>query len=188
MSGITFNIQIIPAGRFLGGIQAVLENPMGGGRSAEVTRALRESVAREFAAGAHSLPSGGTRPWKENVAFGTRELPSIPLGGPSGSIASAWAGSSTGGFVGLHETSPERVAIGVSHPAAEMHRGGQDGSEGSTTMVLTHKAAAFLRHAYEVDTEGGNSVTIPARPHGTTNPGLEASVVAIFQRAFGGSK
>lgn len=181
---IDLRMRVTPAGRFLAGIMEVLDAPMAGPRGIAVTAALRASVAKEFAEGAHSLPEGGTRPWAENVEFGTRVLPETPLGGPSGSLAQAWAGASSGGFLALEERQDDRVLIGVSHPSAAMHRGGDDASEGETVMDLTFKAASFLRHEYGVEVKGGDVVHIPARPHATTNPALEEAIVAVFQRSF----
>ena len=182
---LSLTMRVLPPGRVFGGVLKVLEAPMGDGRGIQVTRALRESVAKEFSAGAHSLPGGGSAPWDENVQFGTRVLPDTPLGGPGGSLARAWAGSSVNGFQSVEESASNRVLIGVDHPSAQIHRGGSEAVDRTTTIDLTVKAAAFLRHEYQVDTEAGDEVHIPSRPHATTNPELEKDIVAIFQRAFG---
>lgn len=179
----TIGLKIQVPARIFGRVLDVLDAPFAGERGAQAIAEMRKSVAQEFAAGGHSTPEGGFRPWAQNVPFGTRELSNPPLGGASGFLARAWAG----GEFGFQEQSASRVAIGIDHPAAPVHRGGEQAQEEISEQRPTDPQLTFLRAQYGVRVGRSTVLRTPSRPHATRNPDLEKAVAAIFERALSGA-
>ena len=192
MAQISVSLRLArPIGDLFAGVLDILDRPFAGSRGAEAIRILRDSVRKEFEAGAWARPQGGFSSWKKVEPFGTRPAPATPLGGASGFLSLAWQG----GQFGFEEKSAGRVAIGVDHPAAPVHRGGDPNPSESYETSIPITLQMRKRVGYEFKTgfpKEQTDVKIPARPHATTNPALEESMVQLFGRAIasisGGAK
>ncbi len=162
-------------------ILEVLDHPFSGQRGRDAIALLRKSVRKEFAAGAWSRPEGGTSSWKTVLPFGIRPAPPTPLGGTAGFLSAAWQG----GQYGFQEKSDTKVAIGVTHDAAPVHRGGDPDPSESYVTIIPITEQMRKRVGYEFKTgfpREQTQIEIPARPHATTNPELEADLVQAFGR------
>lgn len=172
-----------PIGDIFAGELDILDRPFAGARGDAAIKLLRESVHKEFAAGAWSRPEGGSSPWTKVEPFGIRPAPETPLGGTSGFLSLAWQG----GQFGFQEKSARRVAIGVEHPAAPVHRGGDPNPsrEYVTTVPITLQMRKRVGREFKTGfPKDAESFEIPARPHATTNPVLEENMVQLFGRAL----
>lgn len=172
-------------------LAAVLRAPFSGGRGREAVLAMRESVRQEFSEHEWRTPDGGSLRWKETLPFGDKPE-GEPLGGPSGWLARAWAGGPSGFTV----QRPDRVAIGVSHPAVAMHRGGS-GTEARerVTIVRPRKTGARglpamfwylgMRFGAWISVRRlERGLEIPSRPHATSNPRLVEALEGVIRRAL----
>lgn len=184
MASISVSLRLArPIGDLFVGTLDVLDRPFAGSRGDEAIKLLRESVRKEFSAGAWARPEGGFSRWTKVEPFGIRPAPETPLGGTSGFLSLAWQG----GQFGFQEKSAGRVAIGVDHPAAPVHRGGDPNpsKEYVTTVPITlqmrKRVGREFKTGFPKDQE---DIKIPARPHATTNPELEESMVQLFGRAL----
>lgn len=182
MATASVTIEATFPARFLDGLLQGLEGPLGGRVGRDVVRLLRDSVVSEFRDEHFLRPGGGSTPWKARAPFGPNQKSGPLLGGPTGVLGSAWAGG-PGGF---SEVKPLEVEVGISHPAAAMHRGGAGTSvrPNQTTRVRAKKPGArglpamFWFHGMQngvwispekLRREG---LVIPARPHAGGNPKL----------------
>ena len=155
----------------------VMGAPMADGRGQRVAAAIRRPIAEEFAGGFHYTRTGSRERWQPVPAFGTRPATVPPLGGPSGSLARAWAG----GQGGYQKINPRSATIGVNLPFAEVHRGGARGQK-RVTRIRAKKIGAkglpamwwFLGMTFGVwlnpDKLLADGVAVPSRPHATKNP------------------
>lgn len=160
----------------------VLARPFGGDRASHAIKILRASVAQEFEGGYWLRPDGGQTGWKEVREFGSRPAPESPLGGSDGFLAQAWQGMNA---FGGEEKTDTMAAITVTHPAAPVHRGGDVNPSDSyeTKIGVTEKMRRFLGLEYGVWMKQ-EEITIPARPHATTNPKLEENLATMFGRVI----
>ena len=68
MADITVSLRLArPIGDLFSGVLEVLDRPFAGARGVEAIRLLRESVRKEFEAGAWARPDGGSSGWKKEV-------------------------------------------------------------------------------------------------------------------------
>jgi phage gpG-like protein len=189
---IDFEVKVTADLSGLDRMEAVLRAPFGSGRGRRAVEVMRSSVASEFREHQWLTPDGGALRWKETLPFGDRPEKE-PLGGPSGTLARAWAG----GPSGFSTIDPQRAAIGISHPGAAMHRGGSgtDARE-RVTIVRPRKTGAkglpsmfwylgLTFGAWISPRRLERGLEIPSRPHATSNPKLEADLAAIVRSALG---
>ncbi|MEM1181173.1 MAG: hypothetical protein AAGM22_22715 [Acidobacteriota bacterium] len=186
----------ITGGDLLGKLLDAFKAPFRG-MERQGVKAMRKSVASEFAGRYWHTPQGRKIPWAPSKPFGRRPAGS-PLGGPGGSLAQAWAGSA-GGFEVM---GPERLAIGVDMPFAALHRGGAGtsadlretrikakriGAQGKPAMHwrLGMEFGVWISPA-KLLTEG---LSIPSRPHATSNPELaDALAGRLLDNLLGASR
>ena len=179
---LSLKMTVVPGGEPFAGITRVLTNPFLGERGRKILDELKKSVRTEFEVGGHRKPTGGVQKWDDNVIFGNRELSNPPLGGPAGAIARGW-------LDGTHDdVKPFKVEIGSDHPGAFVHRGGHDGTIEQTVIERTPKQTSFLRHEFGVRIPLAGTITIPARPHATTNPALEEAIARRFSEMLSREK
>lgn len=172
-------------------IKTILRTPLAGRRGRAAIDLLRASVARDFKDHGWHTPDGGLLRWKESLPFGNKPE-GEPLGGARGFLARAWAGGSNG----FQVQTPQRVAIGVIHPAAAMHRGGSgtDARERVTVIRAEKEGARGLPAmfwylgmrfgAWISVRKLRRGLEVPSRPHATANPRLVTDLVRMFQQAL----
>jgi len=184
MADITVSLRLArPIGDLFSGVLEVLDRPFAGARGVEAIRLLRESVRKEFEQGAWARPEGGFSRWEKVEAFGIRPAPATPLNGTGGFLSLAWQG----GQFGFEEKGDRRVAIGVQHDAAPVHRGGDPNpsNEYVTTVPITLQMRKRVGREFHTGfPKDVDSFEIPARPHATTNPVLEENMVQLFGKAL----
>jgi hypothetical protein len=169
-----------------------------GTTGAEVIALMRASVAAEFRRGAWSKPDGSSAAWRPVGAFGTRPAGLAPLGGESGRLARAWAGAGTHDVTGFNYLTTTRAVIGVrsAAPWPIIHRGGNSFvSQGVTNIkaktaggramanALYRKYKVWISPAYLAS----HGVNVPARPHATRNPALQAKILDLLRRKIAGA-
>jgi hypothetical protein len=167
-----------------------LRAPMKGKVGAEVIAAARKVIAEEFSKGGWFRPRGGFSSWPKGHDFGDKKAPSTPLGGPSGSIARAWAGGK-GGFSRVTDGGAG-VLIGVSgSPKFAVHRGGQAPTSMAGFTIVRPKRGQAMRfflggqfNAWISAARLAKGLRIPSRPHATDNPKTRAAVVEVIRRSL----
>lgn len=167
---ITFDVKVETGA--LKTLGRIARDPFGQARGRGTIRSVRRVAGREFARGGGFNPGGSFNAWKRTKPFGTRPAPSVPLGGLSGSLSSAWQGG-PGGFAFVRGKS---VVIGVTLIYAAMHRGGVDIPSGKVTIVRAKKRTANGQSSMRLlfiskfaalvsERKVREGMRIPGRPH-----------------------
>jgi len=177
---VTLSVTVNFKDALLGRARQILGAPLSGERGAAAIKAVRKSVAREFRQLGWSKPGGGVQRWKPVKPFGDKPGGGPPLGGSGGSLARAWAGG-RGGFT---TTSRDRVSVGITHPGAAVHRGGDGTDAGNRITLIRPKrfgkggvplmfwALGLGKGAWISFKKLKKGLEVPSRPHATSNPEL----------------
>lgn len=163
----------------------ILRRPFAQGRGRKTIAGMRRVGAQEFAGGFGFGPGGGRVAWVKGHDFGTQKAKTIPLGGPGGALAMAWAGGA-GGFA----TSTFReVTLGVDLPYAAVHRGGVElPSNTISTQTVTRRQAGFIGAQFGVHLAVGSTLSTPSRPHfDPRSPQMQRAVVLPLKQALEGA-